>query len=99
MTYKEANDIIVDGMQYLMQEVIKNSYENRQNRSVVDIPALNIIVLSAQTRMITEIGFKMSEDPDGLKKLWEKHQEENDWRIPDEQAAQISHGQSTCKGY
>ena len=78
MSRTTADIIITNVFNDILRECIANSYENRQNRSVVDVPALNLILSNGKERLKGQIDFLF----DKYEEL--KHKDENDWRIPDD---------------
>lgn len=79
MTKQTAQTVIENCFRDILRECVANSYENRQNRSVVDMPELNLILSRGKERLCNQFEFFLSE----YEEL--KHKQENEWRIPDEQ--------------
>lgn len=78
MTRTTAQTVIENCFRDILRECVANSYENRQNRSVIDMPELNLILSKGKDRLCSQFDYFLSKYEEM------QHKDENDWRIPDE---------------
>lgn len=73
MTIGTAETMISNAINDILHECVANSYENRQNRSVIDMPDLNLILYKAKERLVSQFSVVIYRDQ------YNQNAKEDDW--------------------